>query len=191
MKTVKKFLWDKNNNRELNIDKLCVVGEELGASIALNFAYLDAKDYEKGRQFHHRYKLGRFVKALVLISPSWSFRGLSVNDAMNDPYVQKDIALLFIVGKDNDNAVRDMKRLLSFVEQSHPEPKGDDKEKNLSEKTLFIAKRPTNLQGDKLLAPQFGVQSLLVEFISRRLIKSPESKEWTWKERKLPYLDDK
>ena len=38
MKAVKDFLWERNNAGELNIDKLCVVGAEMGASVALNFA---------------------------------------------------------------------------------------------------------------------------------------------------------
>ena len=38
MKAVKDFLWARNNAGELNIDKLCLVGAEMGASVALNFA---------------------------------------------------------------------------------------------------------------------------------------------------------
>ncbi len=34
MMAVKQFLWERNNKGELNIDKLCIVGAELGASVA-------------------------------------------------------------------------------------------------------------------------------------------------------------
>ena len=69
MKAVKDFLWERNNAGELNIDKLCVVGAEMGASVALNFALADALDQDSNRVLRPDYKLGRFVKALVLISP--------------------------------------------------------------------------------------------------------------------------
>ncbi len=46
MMAVKKFLWRTNNAGELNIDKLCVVGAEMGASVALNFAKADAMDQD-------------------------------------------------------------------------------------------------------------------------------------------------
>ena len=46
MEAVKKFLWERNNAGELNIDKLCVVGAEMGASVAVNFALADARDQD-------------------------------------------------------------------------------------------------------------------------------------------------
>ena len=73
---VKDFLWDKNNAGELNIDKLCIIGAEMGASVALNFAAYDAAGYDKGTVFYGPLKLARFVKVLVLISPKWAFPGL-------------------------------------------------------------------------------------------------------------------
>ena len=60
----------------MNIDKLCVVGSEMGASVALGFAAFDAVGYGSGAVYYGPRKLGRFVKALVLISPKWSVPGL-------------------------------------------------------------------------------------------------------------------
>ena len=91
MKAVKDFLWEKNNAGELNIDKLCVVGSEMGASVALDFAAFDAAGYGNGAVYYGSRKLGRFVKALVLISPKWSVPGLPLGQAVKDPAVQSDI----------------------------------------------------------------------------------------------------
>jgi pimeloyl-ACP methyl ester carboxylesterase len=187
MKAVKKFLWKRNNARELNIDKLCVVGEEMGASVALNFAHFDAVGYETGTPLYGNLKLGRFVKALVLISPAWSFRGLPLSDAMRDPTVQSDIAVLFLVGKQDPKAMDDAKRLYNLFEKWHPEPVTNDKDEKLAKQTLFFGKLDTNLQGDKLLDSRFHVQDIIANFLSLRLVKSDESKTWTWKERKWPY----
>ena len=38
-----------------------------------------------------------------------------------------------------------------------------------------------------LLDPKFNVSALIADFIYRRLVKSEESREWTWRERKLPH----
>lgn len=189
MKTVKNFLWEKNNARELNIDKLCVVGEEMGASVALNFAYFDATGYGNDSPYYGSLKLGRFVKALVLISPVWSFRGLPLSEAIKDPAVQCHIAVLFLVGKQDPKAMGDAKRIYTFFEKCHPEPAINDKEEKIAKQTLFFGKLDTNLQGDKLLDSRFHLEELIGDFISRRLVKSDESKTWIWKERKLPYVE--
>ncbi len=186
MKAIKTFLWERNNAGELNVDKLCVVGAEMGASVALNFALTDALDQDRNRVLRSDYKLGRFVKALVLISPPRSFRGLPLKQATAYPAVQRDIALLILVGNKNPKALEDARRIHGLFEKFHPEPTGDDKVK-LDKKTLFFGSLNTSLQGTKLLDPKFDVASIIADFIHRRLERSEESREWTWKERKVPH----
>ncbi len=105
MRAVKDFLWQKNNAGELNIDKLCVVGSEMGAAVALNFALLDAVDQERNPVRRPDYKIGSFVKALVLISPELSFRGLPARKAAAYPHVQRDIAVMILVGKQDAKSI--------------------------------------------------------------------------------------
>jgi pimeloyl-ACP methyl ester carboxylesterase len=183
MKAVKDFLWERNNARELNIDKLCVVGAEMGASVAVNFAFADAVEQDTNRVPRAEYKLGRFVKALVLLSPERSFRGLPLRAATAYPAVQSDIAVLILVGKKNAKAMEEARRIHSIFEKYHPEPTGDDK---IDKKTLFLGPLNTSVQGTKLLDPKLNlnVQAVISDFVNRRLVKSEESKEWTWKERK-------
>ena len=57
MKAVKQFLWDRNNAGELNIDKLCIVGAEMGASVAVNFALLDAEEQDVNRVARSRARI--------------------------------------------------------------------------------------------------------------------------------------
>jgi len=183
MKAVKNFLWQRNNAGELNIDKLCLVGAEMGASVALDFAWYDATGYEYGVVYYGPRKLGRFVKALVLISPEWSFRGLPVSRALRHPAVQREISMLILVGKQDPKALSEAKRIYSMLERFHPIPEGDDK---VEKQTLFFGGFDTSLQGTKLLDPKFNVSGLIVEFIRRRLINSEEAKRWNWQERKTP-----
>jgi pimeloyl-ACP methyl ester carboxylesterase len=187
MQAVKKFLWERNNAGELNIDKLCVVGAEMGASVALNFALADARDQDYNPVRRADYKLGRFVKALVLISPERTFRGLPIQNAAAYPAVQRDIALLVIVGRQDPKALEQAKRIDGLFEKFHPEPSGDTTSEINDKKTLFFIKLDTSLQGTKLLDAKFDIQSAIADFIDRRLVKSEESREWTWKERKVPH----
>jgi pimeloyl-ACP methyl ester carboxylesterase len=182
MAAVKTFLWEKNNARELNIDKLCVVGAEMGAVVALNFAIADALDQDQNRVFQPDYQLGRFVKALVLISPELAFHGLVIR--ANSARLIPNVSMLILVGKKDGKALEEADRIHGIFARYHPEPTGDDR---IDRQTLFFGKLDTLLQGAKLLDPKFNVGPLIVDFIYRRLIKSDESKEWSWRARKLPH----
>jgi len=184
MEAVKKFLWDKNNAGELNLDKLCIVGAEMGASVALNFALADARDQDVNRVIRPEYKLGRFVKALVLISPELSFRGLPIRG--NSARIIPDVSLLILVGRKDAKALEEATRLNGMFERYHPEPTGENA---AEQKTLFFGQLDTGLQGTKLLDPKLDVHvpAIIAEFIQRRLVKSEASKLWTWRERKFPH----
>jgi len=184
MEAVKEFLWERNNEGELNIDKLCIVGAEMGASVALNFALADAVVQDRNRVARPDYKVGRFVKALVLISPEQSFRGLPIKAATAYPAIQRDIAMLILVGRQDAKAMKEAKQIHSIFEKYHPEPTGDNV---TDKKTLFFGKMDTKLQGTKLLDPKFNVPAIIADFLHRRLSKSEESRDWTWRERKVPH----
>lgn len=184
MQAVKLFLWEQNNEGKLNIDKLCVVGAEMGASVALNFALADAVQQDRNRVLRSDYKVGRFVKALVLLSPERSFRGLSIRDATRYPAVQSNVAILIIVGEQDNKALAEAKRIHGIFERFHPEPTGNNKP---DKKTLFLGELDTSLQGTKLLDPKFNIPAIIDDFINRRLIKSEESRGWYWQERKVPH----
>ena len=147
MKAVKDFLWVRNNAGELNIDKLCLVGAEMGASVALNFAQADALEQDRNVVLRPDYKLGRFVKALVLISPELSFRGLPTRTAIVYPAVQRDMSVLILVGKQDRKATEEARRIYGLFKSGHLEPTGDDK---IDKQTLFFGKLDTSLQGTKL-----------------------------------------
>jgi alpha-beta hydrolase superfamily lysophospholipase len=184
MKAIGEFLWLRNNAGELNLDKLCVVGAEMGASVAINFAKADAIAQDRNTIPRAEYKLGRFVKALVLISPELSFHGLPTRPAAVYPAVQSDISVLILVGRQDHKALQEATRIHGLFRSAHPEPTGDNK---LDKQTLFFGKLDTKLQGTKLLDPKFNLQGIIADFIFRRLVKSDESREWPWRERKFPH----
>ncbi len=186
MRAVASFVWQKNNAKELNIDKLCVVGAELGASVALEFAAFDAHAYELNlpEPYYGPLKLGGFVKALALISPEYSVHGISLKNALGDPTVRNDLSVLLMVGEDDAKAVGEAKRVYSTFEKSHPEPPKDLWQER---KTLFYFPLKTKLQGTKVLeVKDLKADKAIAEFLDLRLVKSDVSKTWDWKERKSP-----
>ena len=175
MEAVKSFLMIKNNASELNIDKLCLVGVEMGAAVAINWA---AHDWSwpmltTGKQ-------GQDVKALVLVSPEWSFKGMRINEAVAHPNVRGDLSVMIIAGKGNSKAVKEAKRLYNAFEKYHPMPPA---ELVADKQTLWLKTPQTSLQGMRLLNEKsMHLDAMIVRFIELRLVK----KQIPWSDRKSP-----
>lgn len=169
METCKKFLLAKNNAGELNIEKLCVVGLDVGATVALDWARFDWS-----WPIYPGLKQGQDVKALVLISPKWSFSGLSVQAATAHPAVRV-LSFYIIVGKDSSKDLADSQRIYNILSRFHPSPKDQPELQD-----LFIAKFPTTVQGKELLVRfEQPVFQSIVYFIEQRVAKQP----FPWQDR--------
>ncbi len=165
METLKKFLLDKNNKGELNLEKLCLVGSGMGALVAVDWAALDWS-----WPFYPGLKQGQYVKALVLLSPPRSFRGLTARPLLDDPNVRSLLSIYLIAGRKNAKAFDEIQRLHTALERFHPEPPA--KEQTLSKKELMIKGFDTDLQGTKLLGTRgFITEGLIAKFIEMRLSK--------------------
>jgi pimeloyl-ACP methyl ester carboxylesterase len=170
----KKYLMEKNNKGELNINKLCIVGAEMGAIVAADYARLDWSwpPLATGKQ-------GQDVQALVLISPQWSSHGLQMKDAMASPAVRGRISVMLIVGKDSPSDLREAERLNATFRRYHPDA---DAEKP-ADRSLFYWKAPTKLQGTKIMGVANLRQSLaegIAMFIKLRLV----DQSFPWAERR-------
>lgn len=184
LRAVKDFLWKKNNAEELNIDKLCLVGVEMGASLTLDYALMDSAGYEQNTPQFGPLKLGRFVKAIVMISPEFAVPGLNTRRAMTSPEVSGGIAMMILVGKGNSKFLADAERFHSFFTKSHPSAATDDKES----RTLWYGALDTSLEGAKLLdETSLNVQKYVGQFLYYRMIKNPDVKKLVWKMRKVPH----
>ncbi|MBX7168411.1 MAG: alpha/beta hydrolase [Pirellulales bacterium] len=174
LEACKKYLMEQHNAGALNIEKLCVIGSEMGATVALLWARLDWSwpPLATGKQ-------GQDVRALVLISPIWAFKSLKAQEALADPRVRKELSVFILVGKEKRESARDAQRLNDLFSTHHPEPPQD---KRAQLKDLFFQGFDTSLQGTQLLdeMPKAGEQ--IVKFIELRLVKQ----EIPWKARKTP-----
>ena len=175
VEAVKKFLMAKNNAGELNIDKLCLVGAEMGAVVAANWAVTDWNwpPLAVGKQ-------GQDVKALVLLSPPERFKSLRMIEPLNDRAVRSQLSFYIAVGNQDATAVREATKINNSLKRFHPDP-AKAEERDL----FFDARIPTRLQGTKLLSKEFkefGLADNIAEFIEVRAEKQP----YVWQDRKLP-----
>ncbi len=171
METLKSFLMRKNNEGELNIEKLCVVGAEMGASVALGWAKLDwSWPLLAGK------KQGQDVKALVLLSPKLNFRGINAKAALDHPAVRSRLAMLIAVGGRDSRAATDANRLHAMLQRYHPEP---PPEQVREQKDLFFGEFDTELQGTKMLGQQLKVEQWIASFIQLRLV----NQNFPWRDR--------
>jgi pimeloyl-ACP methyl ester carboxylesterase len=173
LEAVKKFLVQRNNAGELNIEKLCLVGVEMGAGVAINFA---ASDWDwpvlaTGKQ-------GQDVKALVLVSPEWSFKGLRIAEAVAHESVRSQISMMIIVGKGNARYLAEARRLYSSLQRFHDATGGEGPH---SRQTLWLKTPSTSLQGTRLVQEKsMKVEDMVAKFIDQRLVQQP----LPWSERR-------
>ncbi|HOP78142.1 MAG TPA: alpha/beta fold hydrolase [Thermogutta sp.] len=171
LETCKRFLLQKNNAGELNIEKLCVLGIDATATVALDWAR-----HDWSWPIYPGLKQGQDVKALILVSPKWSVPGLNAQAALSHPAVSGKLAIYIMVGKDSQKDLADAQRMYNIFARFHP--KQDEQSPELQD--LFFVKFPTSAQGVELLTrfEQAILQSIAF-FIEQRVAKQP----WPWQDR--------
>ena len=178
LEAVKTFLFEKNDAGELNVDKLCVVGAEMGASVGFLWSIVDWSWPQLTTN-----KQGQDVKGIVMISPEPAFKTLrmtaitpdcipdvllqkaspqSIQQADND--VRSKVSIYVVVGARDSSAVGAANRVYTtFTKFRKPPAKKEDRD-------LFFDNSPdTKLQGSKLLQEKsLGVEDNIVAFIQAR-----------------------
>ena len=168
VEAVKGFLKEKNNEGELNIDKLCVVGvSEMGCLVAAGFSQHDWAwpPLATGKQ-------GQDVKGLVLISPEANFKGLRMADAVNDAALRSQVAVLLIAGNRRNKSKQEFNNLYDGFKKYH--------EANKKDLVKFLP--DSSLQGAKLISEaSLKVNQKIAEFVAE-LVKL----QYPWAERATP-----
>jgi alpha-beta hydrolase superfamily lysophospholipase len=166
----KRFLIAENNKGKLNIEMLCVVGAEFGTLVALEWAV-----YDWSRRPIPAGKLGRDVKAIVLLSPDYSFKGLTAASAIKHPIVSRHLSMMLISGT-TSSSKGDTKKLYSSLLRNHPQPEESERAKK---QDLFLVTPETSLNGTQLLTEaQLKVASKIVSFAKLRLINKQSEFPW-------------
>ncbi len=172
MEAVRSFLVRKNDAGELNLNKLCLVGVGLGATVAVNWAAQDwsAPPLLVGKQ-------GQDVKALVLVSPQWKYRGVMLQQALRLPAIKKNIAWMLVYGEQSSDQAADAKRIYRQLERFHPEPTSQQR----PPRGLVQVPLDSALEGSGLMS-QVGdsIEASIVDFLTVHVA----DREWTWTKRR-------
>ena len=181
VEAVKKFLLEKNNAGNLNLELLCVVGAELGGLVATNWI---AADWS--RQDLPAFKQGKYAKALIVLSPIGSEKGYSATAAWKHPiYLSPAFSIMLVAGKRDAKSTSEAKQVFNRLEKAHPLP--EDEKERAERQTLFLIDPDTELSGTKLVDPRarLPVVSLTIaQFITLRLVN--KHLDYPWAERKNP-----
>ena len=174
MESVKRYIIERHNEGELNVEHLCVVGFEMGSVVALDWARLDWNAHS-----FPQLKQGQDVKTMILVSPAQSHLGFSISTAIADRSVQGSIATMIAVGARSHKATTQASRIFKRLERAHRHA-GEGK---TSYETLAYREFPTSLQGTKLLnAKNFSLGESIREFITRQSVRNTD--QFPWKSRK-------
>ena len=178
LEAVKTFLMDRNNAGELNIEKLCVIGNEMGATVAVNWAVYD---------WHWRQlpnvKQGQDVKALVLISPPMNFHGIGIIRAVEPALAANRTFGVDPRRRKEFRGMDDAKRINTILGVARPKPPTDPKEV-ADQQDLFLSiiegasLQGPNILNDKTILAQLDL--VVGQFVEWRLM----NKKFPWTDRK-------
>jgi pimeloyl-ACP methyl ester carboxylesterase len=170
VEAVKSYLLQRNNEEKLNIEQLGVLGVGFGGTLALNWA---VRDWQVRNL--PTYKMGQDVKALILISPRQTFKGVNVNPALKNSLILSRISLLLAVGTQDAARHADAKRIFKAFEGA----RGDDvAERDKDAVRMYEA--DTTLQGiDLLYDRELRVPEWIAGCIKTRLVDRATDFPWT------------
>lgn len=179
VEAAKKFLLEKNNAGECNIEALGIVACDVSCLVAMRWSIADWSV-----QNLPAFKLGQDVKALVLLSPVQSHKAYVAPDFFTNPYTRKNISVMLAAGKEDSKSLTEAKRLHSKLQGFHPKPTGDRETDAKSQDLFLIEAEKTGLAGSKLLTPALPVAKNIGVFLNLRLVEKQDT--YTWSERKSP-----
>ena len=162
MEAVRSFLVLRNDAGELNLNKLCLVGSGMGANVAANWALQDwaAPALAVGKQ-------GQDVKALVLISPRWSYKGLTLRAPLRFRPLKQYAAWMLIYGEDDADIRADVRRIDKQLVGAHP---AANEARGAGGSDLAVVAWPTKLQGDTLLTKGgAAIEDQIIKFLTENV----------------------
>jgi hypothetical protein len=171
----RKFLQEKNNEGKLNLEMLTCVAAGDTCLIAATWAIEDWKwDQILGQ------KQGKFVKALVFLTPSKAFEGVSFSQLARAPIMSGDgappIPIVLAVGSSNDRLVREVKSVESIFERARPtvKPEGnteaEKKADELKKRTVFYGQYPGEAEGTAMLNSSPQLRGFIAAFIQLKVV---------------------
>lgn len=175
IEAAKRFLRERNNAGELNIEMLCIIAAGESSAAAMNWA---VQDWSWPDLLNR--KQGKDVKALILLSPERKWETINCTQALLHPSVAY-MSFLIAVGAETRGAASEAEKFYDQLEKSHPIPpdaEGDD-----SLKSLVKIDVPTKVQGAQLIDPRLrlGLERSIAKFIKEKL--TDNAAVYAWRDR--------
>lgn len=180
LEAMKKFLMKKNNAGDVNIESLGIVAAGVGCIVALRWTLAD---WTAPRL--PSYKQGQDVKALVLLSPIQTFKGVHAREAMVHPTVRSQLSVLISVGREDSKSLQEAKRVhQAFAPFHNTKAPADPEERFQKTHDFEMLEEATSLQGTELIKKELKTPLEIVTFIGWRL--NAKQSDYVWSERKNP-----
>jgi len=121
MFAVKQFLYDRHQEKQLNMNKMAIIAAGPTAPVALNFAAADLAmpPHDDAPVFENKTPRGQDVRAIVLLSPEMSAGKLTSNRALNVLRVPAaGIAMLVVVGAQDTADKGNAKKVFELMDKA-------------------------------------------------------------------------
>lgn len=170
MEAMKAFLLQEHNKGKLNIELLSVIGVGEGAMFATMWSVNDWSFPSLPGM-----KQGQDVKALILISPVMSMKGMNAETALKNP-IFRQLSFYLLAGSSSPSS-KNLGRMLKTLEKTHT---FDEKDYDAS--NLWLGEPNTSLEMAQFVNKQPKLSNAIDSFISKRV--KIYSKQLPWAERK-------
>jgi alpha-beta hydrolase superfamily lysophospholipase len=177
IEAVRNFIKQKSDAGELDIDRLCVVGSGVGATLAALWTVADWAwpPIASGPQ-------GQQVRGLVLISPVWTTKGLSISPAMSADVLKRQLPIMVLAGRDDRDATRLAEQLKKqrpkewFEQRAGQQPAKAKDLENVADATIFFMQADSTLSGDKLAAERSAAPAEKVKTFLSLILDKPKKR---------------
>ncbi|HCS54972.1 hypothetical protein [Rubinisphaera sp.] len=169
MDAIKDFIFSEHQEQNLNMRKTGIIAPEFSSIIALNFAMVDwqQKPYDDAPTPQMRTPRGQDIRAMVLISPMNSVRGLTTVAPLR---LMRNgglpIAFLFCVGAEDTLDKGETQRLYNQIAGRNP----------ADNDRVFYESYPYNLRGMALFGKGLKIEPHIEIFLEKNLLELDD--EW-------------
>lgn len=176
IEAVRTWINRHSDGNAIDIDRLCVVGSGLGATLAAMWTVADWNwpPTTTGPQ-------GRQVRALALVSPVWATKGISISTPLATEPFKQGVPLMVFAGTKDKDAVRlfdQLRRMRpkEWLEQRAGQPPAKAPQvEQLADATAFFVQFDTSLAADKLVEdPVINAGEQLKAFFELALARKPQ-----------------
>jgi alpha-beta hydrolase superfamily lysophospholipase len=178
MEAVKRFVYEQNQAKRLNMNKIAIIAAESSAAVAIHFAVNDwnKEPYDDAPSDDAKTPRGQDVRALVLLSPQQKVKGLPLGEALSavrEP--DWNIAILTLYGKLNRSDARDATAIYRRIA-------GNSK---LNEDRIFVKGYNVNLRGIHLLGKKEVDAEAAIDTFLHDKLKDLRRSEWRNRQSRL------